>query len=329
MATRKHIINTFFNNLYTDELRIKFYRWLSAPYNIEEKDSILKSIWDDLDVTYDDSTIRSLKKLEKRLNFKGHNKPTSRLLLKKITRIAAIFILPLISALITYLITSTEQGPIAVTFAECFVPYGEIKTILLPDSTTVTVNSGSTLIYPEKMECGERYVYLNGEAYFEVKNQNDNPFKVKIDGYEVEVLGTKFNVCSYSDDPEATTTLKEGKVKVNFRNDGLQPITLQPTDHISYNKETNFTIHRKVSEETIASWRQGHFIFQRASIFDILKTFERRYGITVYLNSNRFDEDVITVKFIYGETLEESFKILKEITPSLQYKISDNKAYVF
>lgn len=332
MTKIKQLINTFFINSYSEDIRIKFYKWLSDPYKAEEKEKHLKSIWDELRVTPDASTLDSLSRLEQRLNFDkpkpAKETPVTYLFIRKISRIAAIFILPILASLITYHFTGKEQAPEAVTFSECFVPYGEMRNVLLPDSTYVTINSGSILIYPDNPKAGERYVYLNGEAFFDVKKKGNNPFIVKIDGHNVEVLGTKFNVSAYSDDPLAKTTLKEGKVKINFTDDNLQPVLLSPNDQLSYNKANKAITRTQVDAEDIAVWRNGHFIFQGASIHDILRSFERRYNITVYLNSNRFDKDKIRVKFIHGETLEESFNILKHIVPNLKYEINGTKVYV-
>lgn len=330
MILFKRIINVFFKNSYTEDTQTKFYSWYLDPSNAGHKEEALKSVWDELHVYPDDTTLNSLQQVEKKV---GLEKPVSSYrynMARKYLKVAAFFALPILSVFLTYLIMNSLAGQNKeINFAECFVPYGQMRTVTLPDGTVVTINSGSVLIYPELQDGDQRYVYLNGEAYFDVKHDDKQPFVVKIDGYNVEVLGTKFNVSAYSDDTHSTTTLEEGKVSIHVKDKNLGSVILEPNQQLAYNKVEGSITMSTVKEGTIAAWKEGNYIFQRASIYDILKTFERRYDVSIYINSNRYDEDAITVQFNHGETLEESMRILKQLTPKLKYDIKDGRVYVY
>ncbi len=95
------------------------------------------------------------------------------------------------------------------------VPYGKRFKLQLSDGTVVSLNSGTTLKYPEQFGLnGKRNVYLTGEAFFEVAKDKTHPFIVHANKVEVEVLGTKFNVSAYPENPTVNSTLIEGSIQM-------------------------------------------------------------------------------------------------------------------
>lgn len=77
---------------------------------------------------------------------------------------------------------------------QTYAAYAEVRTILLPDSTEVTLNRYSTLTCPVRFKGKNRNVSLSGEAYFEVRKDARHPFIVQAEEVEVKVLGTHFNL---------------------------------------------------------------------------------------------------------------------------------------
>ena len=124
----------------------------------------------------------------------------------RVASLAAIILLCLAGwGIYEYVIPPREQT---------YAAYAEVRTILLPDSTEVTLNRYSTLTCPVRFKGKNRNVSLSGEAYFEVRKDARHPFIVQADEVEVKVLGTHFNLEAYPDDPEIKTTLLEGAVAV-------------------------------------------------------------------------------------------------------------------
>ncbi|MFR7876595.1 MAG: FecR family protein [Butyricimonas paravirosa] len=103
----------------------------------------------------------------------------------------------------------------SLVFNTLIVPKGGEYSLELPDGTVVWVNSESALRFPEKFTSNRREVFLEGEAYFEVKKDANRPFYVHTEAGKVRVLGTAFNVCAYSNDRFWQTTLVEGSVMIN------------------------------------------------------------------------------------------------------------------
>ena len=102
------------------------------------------------------------------------------------------------------------------------VPAGQRINITLVDGTNVWLNARTSLSYPVKFGKNNRQVVLDGEAYFDVTKDKSKPFIVQTDNYNVEVLGTKFDVNAYSETGEFETTLMSGSVKVASASDSKQ-----------------------------------------------------------------------------------------------------------
>ncbi|MEI6679889.1 MAG: FecR family protein, partial [Mariniphaga sp.] len=94
------------------------------------------------------------------------------------------------------------------------IPRGGEFFLQLSDGTKVWLNSESVLRYPVQFSGNERKVELSGEAFFEVSRNEKVPFLVESGEQTVKVLGTEFNISSYSENPMVYTTLVKGSVEV-------------------------------------------------------------------------------------------------------------------
>lgn len=111
-----------------------------------------------------------------------------------------VWMVATLAASIALLITITRVLiPVETTnkWQSVWSPPGQRLRLTLDDGTIVWLNSQSTLSFPAYFNADERIVELNGEGYFEVKKNKDIPFIVRTAEYDVEVLGTTFNVFAY------------------------------------------------------------------------------------------------------------------------------------
>ncbi|MCD8264497.1 MAG: DUF4974 domain-containing protein [Tannerellaceae bacterium] len=127
---------------------------------------------------------------------------------------------------------------------------------------------------------------------------------------------------AYSDQYFITTTLKEGAVEVHIED---KSIRIEPNEQLSYNRKSGQLIRKMVDGDYIAAWRQGDLIFLRATMDEIIRTLEHRYNVNMYLNSNYYEGEIITAKFIHGEDLNEALGVLKQLIPGFSYQIVENK----
>lgn len=332
MSNVRKIIQGYFNGIYPENVRKNFATWLNNPKDAKEKDEALLEVWDNIDIKSDSTTEKSYNKLKSRIfpdiNMSSEKK-SSFFSLRILYRAAAILLLPLLSVAVTYLFMKKD---FAVTedmrLVEYMVPNGEIRDIILPDSSQVRLNAGSILIFQEHFG-KTRTVYLNGEAYFNVAHNKNKPFIVNTTDMEVEVLGTVFNVSSYSGDNISSTTLESGKVNIHFKNADFEDIILSPNERISYDRKTGLIEKQMVKVDNVVAWTKGNVLLQGVTIEEITKIIERRYGINVYLNSNNYRNERITMKLDSTEGITVFMDILHHLIPGLRYKIEDDKVYIY
>ena len=123
------------------------------------------------------------------------HKPKSSLFLKITASIAIVLSVGL--GTLYYMEVTRPVG-----FNTVIVPNSQTANLVLEDGTHIWLNSGSRFTYPTKFARGYRTVKLAGEALFQVNRDEHKPFLVETERLKVRVLGTTFNVKSYSgEDP--------------------------------------------------------------------------------------------------------------------------------
>ncbi len=182
---------------------------------------------------------------------------------------------------------AADEGT-AVLYNKIATPRGGQYRVILPDGTKVWLNSASSLKYPLSFRHDVRSVELTGEAYFEVnRHLSDNqyvPFVVNTRTQTVQVLGTRFNINAYEDEPTVNTTLLEGQVKV-VRGSGefserAGGLLLKP------NYQSLLNAHRmdvrEVDAEEMIAWKNGYFSFNHADIKVVMRQLSRWYDVEVF-----------------------------------------------
>ncbi|GEP97049.1 FecR family protein [Chitinophaga cymbidii] len=162
-------------------------------------------------------------------------------------------------------------------------PKGGEYAVILADGTTAWLNAASSLRFPTHFEGKERVVELSGEAYFEVSGDSRRPFIVKTGRSRVRVLGTAFNVNAYTDMPEERTTLASGAVRVSPLKQGAG-VVLQPGYQAKVQPGETVKVSRADMEEALA-WKNGLFVFNAASLGEILGQIERWYDVDINCES--------------------------------------------
>jgi transmembrane sensor len=167
------------------------------------------------------------------------------------------------------------------------IPQGKVATIILADGTKVWMSADTKLIFPKHFEDNApREVKLYGEAYFEVKHDDNSPFIVDCGKIKTTVLGTKFNI-KYFDNEQPRVTLLTGKVKVSSRNQNVillpeQDATLTGNDRLSV---TDADI------DVATSWRNGEFFFDGQTTKEIMMEIGRWYNMDVVFTSEKHMND--------------------------------------
>lgn len=165
------------------------------------------------------------------------------------------------------------------------IPKAGEYSFTLADGTKVWVNSDTKLKYPVQFIGNKREVYLEGEAYFEVKKDKRKPFIVKTyAGMDVEVLGTKFNVDAYKDNENIKTTLLSGKVRVSKDKESK---ILKPNQQAVFDRASNKIVKKEVDAYRFIAWKDGKFLFENERFEDIMIKLSRWYDVEVfYMNKD-------------------------------------------
>lgn len=199
------------------------------------------------------------------------------------------------------------------------VPRGGEYSLVLSDSTKIYVNSMSKLVYPVRFDTDRRNVRLEGEAYFEVQKDAGRPFVISVNGMEINVLGTSFNVKAYPDEINVLTTLVEGKVQINASGSTDDKWTLYPNQQAIFNKAQNNAVIHKVDARKYMQWTNGKYMFSHQSLDEIMQTLSRWYDFSYSFT----DESLKSIRFGGGfNKYEKIDPILDIIAQTGKVKVS-------
>lgn len=190
-----------------------------------------------------------------------------------------------------------------IVYNELIVPTGGEYRLYLSDGTLVYMNSESKLRYPIRFSKGNRFVELEGEAYFEVSRDESHPFVVRAGQLDVKVLGTGFNVMAYPGEWQAEVTLVRGKVDVRRGNESC---ILKPDDQYVLDKKEMSSVVQKVDTDIYTSWKDGILNFDALPLEQLAKKLGRWYK----------------VEFVFGDDW------LKKLKFSGAFKKDNNIRYV-
>ena len=334
-----------FNFINEPENKAFVYRWIKKRWNEPDSEQL--------------STDMDLDQLLVQIHHKINPVPPDRIrrtgqrsklihLVKTSMRYAAVCLLA--CGIEWYILTRETQqentASVSSVFSQIDVPYGSKSFVVLPDSTKVWLNAGAKLQYPTNFKGPEREVFLDGEAFFDVKKDKHQPFFVRMHGMTLKVHGTKFNVRAYKEDPDIETTLLEGSVEViglKEERNSHRNLFLKPGQKLVLYKEKKKEEEREAGQEEgdvpedrlidlralepigisgarlinltatepEAAWRKDKLIFDKQRFDEVKLRLERWYGVTIEVK----DPSVLDYRFtgtFDKETFEQAMYALRE-----------------
>jgi transmembrane sensor len=234
-------------------------------------------------------------------------------------RIAALVILTAGLSLGVYQIII--KHPASKTDIVSVLANNQVREIYLPDGSSVTLNSGSSMTYNRDFGSVTRDVKLRGEAFFDVVHIASVPFRIRIDASVVEVLGTKFSVCQTAG--KVKVSVISGKVLL-FSADSVQnkiSIAAHQSGYMLSNKELK--IEDGLSAN-ILSWKTGHLIFNQTPIDSALG------DIAHHFRKNLIQESTVHVDItaeFQNQTLSEILEEIK-LVAGIHIDTTDNALIV-
>lgn len=227
------------------------------------------------------------------------------LLFYKIASIAAVFLL--LSGISLYLLFPKTELP-EIVMQTIHVPAGQRAEVILADETSVWLNAGTTFTFPNNFSPGKREVTLDGEGYFHVKKQANQPFIVKTPLHDIHVTGTEFDVLAYGKSSLFEVAVVEGSVEVTSGNT-LERIFLEA--HTRTYKKNGKLIKDKIWNYDYLLWKDGIICFDDEPVDEIINKLELYYDIRIVLENDSFRNKKYIGKFRTKNGIEHILKVFQ------------------
>ena len=322
MEINEDILIRYIDGMLTEEEAAEVKNWRAASL---ENEKLLEQVYFTTQVASRLKVMRTVNPDEALSRFKSRiHKKEKRLALRQvlgvIQRAAAVLFIP-VFLLSAYLFIQQGQGNVR-TLAVRTNP-GVVSAFDLPDGSKVWLNANSKLVYPTAFIEKERTVFLEGEAYFKV-TKDAKPFIVKTDYLQTKVLGTEFNVKSYTAE-DSHVTLISGKVQVRSH-ENARFVDLEPGKDAMLLSDGLFEV-KEVNSEAYTYWKDGYFYFDELPLADIMKSIGRWYNVNVTFRNKEAMAYRIHFMSNRQSGIEETIRLmnrLKKVTLTL----CENTVYV-
>lgn len=290
----KELLKRFFEGQATTDEEMRVREWMDASEENRRAYFRERKMYDMTLLLTDESEIKSAPKPAKK---------NVRFFIKFI-EIAAVAVVTLV---ITLFYKNREEQNYWLTAQKISAPAGQRVQLELSDGTQVWLNARTKIEYPAAFVGKDRRVKLDGEAYFQVAKNASKPFIVQTSKGDVEVLGTKFNVESYSDDNTFTTALMEGAVKVTA---GGYQCNLKP-NQMAYLKDGKIRV-APIEDYNPYRWREGIISFKNETFPDIIHKFEKYYGVEFRIENKVVMSYRCSGKFRHSDGVQYALRVLQK-----------------
>lgn len=282
----------------------RFYEWLGANEKNRQEYEEIKSIYDEREAHVD------LNDGWARLSLKMTQQDAARRKVKRlkwIAGIAATLCLMLIAGIVLL------RHSVAPATSVTYVTGNSSSQLDLPDGSKVRLAPNSRLVYSTDYGKQAREVTLQGEAYFAVKKDAKHPFSVSSENQTIVVTGTQFNVCSYPNEKEFTTTLKEGSIR--FESKAFKKsIDLRPGEQIRFNYVDGSITVCPASFETELAWLENKHVFKDAPLSEILIKMGHVYNCEFTCEDLNINQMSYTGTFYDTDSLGVFLNVIQTLT---------------
>jgi len=197
------------------------------------------------------------------------------------------------------------------TYEEFTAPSGQRALVKLQDGTTVWLNAKTTLRYPNKFSRTERRVELDGEAFFDVKENKEIPFIVATNKLNIKVTGTSFNVFAYRGEEESQISLTEGSVWVYDKRNETNGLKLEPNERAVLTK--NQLYKQSFTQMDFLLWKDGIYAFDNLPFKEIVNKLQLYYDVNIEVENDKLNNYQFSGKFRQRDGVENVLRALRNI----------------
>ena len=232
---------------------------------------------------------------------------------------AAMSIAAAITAILLFAY-SFIPNPEPVQWLEMYAKRGETESLILPDGTALTINSGTKVIYPSRFDSDTRTIYVDGEVFADVTKDPKKPFIVSANEVSVKVHGTEFHLKAFADQANVELALISGSITMKAGKSDCSFIqTLKPGEFIRYNKENGKSESHTINPNSYFSKPGKYLRFINQNLEDIAADLERHFNVNIIIEGQNLAQTQYYASFINNESLD---KILHALNSNNSMRIS-------
>lgn len=226
-----------------------------------------------------------------------------------------------------------QEGEKSLTHAalvEVRTSTGETSELTLPDGTSVFMGPKSRLSYPEKFDGAMREVSLDGEAFFDVAKNPEQPFVIVSGEISTRVLGTSFKVEAYSGSPVSVSVVT-GKVRVARQEQektGKELAVLTPGKQVKYDSVSQTAEVSDFNIRDVSQWKEGRLMFRSVAVKEVLQNLERWYDVRITVENPGWDDKKIQLVVNGKAPVTEALETIRQTT-GLNYRIKDSEIIMY
>ena len=302
------VLRKFFTKSYNDDDLKKLLLWFNSEKGHSEIADVMDKEWNaikDEDVLAEMDSAKMLANIQNGIR---RNKTIQiRNNLIKLLPYAAV-VVAIIGFSVFFYLNNKQSKSYSDFYTSVITENGQRSKVVLPDSSIVWLNSGTTLSYNYSLD-DVRSVILSGQGFFQVTRNENKPFVVQCGEINVQVLGTKFDVNAYPVNDKISVVLESGSVELKH-NRFLLDYVLKPGEKADYDiTEKNV----KVSEADVkkyTSWKDGKLIFKNDPMKLVIEELERWYNIKIEVKDQEVYNSIFTGTVI-NEGYPQIFKLIE------------------
>lgn len=297
------------------------YHILISPESREK----LKRIWDNYNISvkkgrpdFNDM----LNGIHQKIGSSKDSAPKKRFYIQSISvfnRIAVILFIPLLLSLFFLMFSPKQKDKNELAMLEVKTLPGTITQLTLSDSTHVWLNHSTVFRYPSHFKGKGRHVFLDGEAYFEVKSDKDHPFIVNNPMMKTVVTGTKFNVYAFTKKGIFEASLLEGRVILE---NAEQKLVMTPGSMARYTVASKSLTCLEKSVDISKSWINGELRFEDETLENVIYKLGDWYNVDFIIKDEKLNDMLLTAK-IKSENLNQFLENMKKVL-LINYSIEEN-----
>lgn len=208
-------------------------------------------------------------------------------------------------------------------FNQIIVPKGKYSQLTLSDGTRMHVNSGTRVVYPRVFTDNRREIYVEGEIYLDVAHDKSKPFVVKTHQFDVEVLGTSFNVNAYKGNEQAEVVLVEGAVKLS---DKYKKEVLMKPDNLVVVSEGRASRIKRVRAKDYTAWINGLLILHNEPLISVFDRLNRFYDVPIVV-APAIQTEIVDGKLDLRLSLPELVEMISVAVP-IDCQLIDGTYYI-